>query len=177
MHRSRLGSVIIDCEDLEACVRFWSGALGVEPERDPEDGVYVGLTAPGGRHIFLQRVPERKTAKTRMHIDIETTTSRPRSGGSKGWGDAKGGPERVLGHAGPVRQRVLRDRAGDRQLPRPGANLGAVACKVTSTACIATGTVPLPRVARPAPRPPSPPLCRPRYRASAPRRRSRTAAA
>lgn len=72
MHRSRLGSVIIDCEDLEACVRFWAGALGVEPERNPEDEVYVGLTAPGGRHIFLQRVPEPKTAKTRMHIDIET---------------------------------------------------------------------------------------------------------
>ncbi len=72
MHRSRLGTVIIDCDDLESCIRFSSGALGVEPERDDEDGVYVGLTAPGGRHLFLQRVPERRTAKTRMHIDIET---------------------------------------------------------------------------------------------------------
>lgn len=72
MHRSRLGSVIIDCDDMEACILFWSGALGVEPERDAEDGVNVGLTAPGDRHLFLQSVPERKTAKTRMHIDIET---------------------------------------------------------------------------------------------------------
>ncbi len=72
MHRSRLGSIIIDCDDIEACVRFWSGALGVEPERNPEDEVYIGLTTPGGWHIFLQRVSERKTAKTRIHIDIET---------------------------------------------------------------------------------------------------------
>ncbi len=72
MHRSRLGSVIIDCEDPEACARFWGGALGVEPKPVGEDGVYIGLVAPGGRTIFIQRVPEHKTAKTRMHVDIET---------------------------------------------------------------------------------------------------------
>jgi hypothetical protein len=72
MHRSRLGSIIIDCEDPEACARFWGGALGVEPRPVGEDGVYIGLIAPGGRTIFVQRVPEHKTAKTRMHVDIET---------------------------------------------------------------------------------------------------------
>ena len=70
MHKSRLGSLVIDCDDLEAGARFWGGALGVEARRD--EG-WVSLHAPGGRHVWLQRVPERKTSvKNRVHVDIET---------------------------------------------------------------------------------------------------------
>lgn len=28
MHRSRIGSIMIDCDDLQAGVHFWSNALG-----------------------------------------------------------------------------------------------------------------------------------------------------
>jgi GNAT superfamily N-acetyltransferase len=71
MHRSRIGSIGIDCADLEAGVAFWSQALGMEPE--VEDEMYVNLKGePGEVRVFLQKVLEPKTAKTRVHIDIET---------------------------------------------------------------------------------------------------------
>jgi catechol 2,3-dioxygenase-like lactoylglutathione lyase family enzyme len=71
MHRSRLGSIVIDCDDLERGVLFWSGALGLsEADRDE---TYVELRPyVSGLRILLQRVPEPKTAKTRVHLDIET---------------------------------------------------------------------------------------------------------
>ena len=71
MHRSALTQVVIDCDDLDAGVRFWSGALGARVAS--WDGPYVTLgTEPGGLHIVLQRVPERKEAKSRIHLDIST---------------------------------------------------------------------------------------------------------
>lgn len=71
MHRSMLGQIIIDCDDLEAGVRFWSGALGTTvASREPP---YVFLeTAPEALMIGLQEVPERKTVKNRMHLDFMT---------------------------------------------------------------------------------------------------------
>ena len=73
MHRSRLGSLIIDCEtdDLESAADFWSQALGCRSERsaDPADENYVALeTGPNELHIELQRVEH----PSRVHIDIES---------------------------------------------------------------------------------------------------------
>ena len=71
MHQSRLGSIVIDCDDLKAGVAFWSAVLGLE-EGD-RDGNYVDLRGNiGGLRILLQKVPEKKTAKSRIHLDIET---------------------------------------------------------------------------------------------------------
>lgn len=74
MHRSRLHALVIDCDDLEAGVRFWTGALGTEVYEEPTpDNPYVGLKVTAGSLvILLQRVPEPRTAKSRMHLDIET---------------------------------------------------------------------------------------------------------
>lgn len=70
-HQSRVGSIGIDCDDLAAGVAFWSAALGLEPAA--EDGGYVDLRGDvGGLRVFLQRVPEPKSAKSRIHLDIET---------------------------------------------------------------------------------------------------------
>lgn len=70
MHRSKIWGVVIDCHDIEAGVRFWSGALGatVGNRGDP----YIRLE--GGSSplpILLQRVSEEKQAKSRVHLDIE----------------------------------------------------------------------------------------------------------
>lgn len=71
MHRSRLQSVVVDCEDIEAGERFWSAALGVGVRG--RDETYVLLEPVCGQLRFLlQRVPEPKTAKSRVHLDIET---------------------------------------------------------------------------------------------------------
>jgi hypothetical protein len=70
MHRSRLQTVVVDCDDLEAGERFWSAALGVgvRGRREP----YVLLEPVCGELRFLlQRVPEQKACKSRVHLDIE----------------------------------------------------------------------------------------------------------
>lgn len=74
MHRTRLGSLVIDCHDLPAGLAFWTAALGVnETEGDPGTEVYVSLGhVVGGLRLLLQKVPERKASKSRLHLDIET---------------------------------------------------------------------------------------------------------
>jgi glyoxalase superfamily protein len=74
MHRSRVCNLIIDSDNLEANLAFWSAALGVDHwELDgPDDNYGVLKENVGGLHVELQRVPEPKTAKSRVHLDIET---------------------------------------------------------------------------------------------------------
>lgn len=66
-------SVVLDCSDPELLAAFWTAAL--EYERVAEDGTFVGLRDPGGRlpTLVLQRVPEPKIAKNRMHLDVFST--------------------------------------------------------------------------------------------------------
>ena len=69
MHRSRLSSVVIDCEnaDLPAAVQFWSQALGRAAK--PAEGSYVPLEdRPGQPLVEVQRVSH----PSRVHLDIET---------------------------------------------------------------------------------------------------------
>ncbi len=74
MHRSRLGTIVIDCDDMEAGSRFWAGVfssslVGTCTGEDP----YLALAeSVSGLRILLQRVPEKKTAKNRVQLDIET---------------------------------------------------------------------------------------------------------
>lgn len=74
MHRTRVGSLVIDCHDLRAGLAFWTAALDVsETEGDPDNEVYVSLGhCIGGLRLLLQRVSETKSAKSRVHFDIET---------------------------------------------------------------------------------------------------------
>jgi predicted enzyme related to lactoylglutathione lyase len=54
---------------------FWSGALGAErePFDDMEQQIYRRLRLPGENiRVLLQAVPESKSSKTRVHVDIET---------------------------------------------------------------------------------------------------------
>jgi hypothetical protein len=69
MHKSRLCSINIDCEnaDLDAASLFWSRALGRAPRS--QDGNYVGLEDRAGQPwVSIQRV----THASRVHLDIET---------------------------------------------------------------------------------------------------------
>jgi predicted enzyme related to lactoylglutathione lyase len=69
---TRIG-LVLDCGDPEALASFWAAALGYE--RIGAAGQYVLLlpTEPGTPKLLLQRVPEAKIAKNRMHLDIETS--------------------------------------------------------------------------------------------------------
>jgi predicted enzyme related to lactoylglutathione lyase len=58
----------LDCNDLDVQARFWTAALGCDVEGVIE-GRYVALRGRGVS-LTLQRVPEAKTVKNRMHMDL-----------------------------------------------------------------------------------------------------------
>lgn len=59
--------VTIDCTDPARLARFWCAALDVEMIGD-----YGEFVLLGGENVRLglQRVPERKAAKNRVHVDL-----------------------------------------------------------------------------------------------------------
>ena len=73
MHKSRLGTVVIDCQttDVDAAAAFWSQALGWKSQviDDPINANYRQLeTPPDQPTMLVQGVPH----PSRVHIDIET---------------------------------------------------------------------------------------------------------
>jgi hypothetical protein len=82
--------VVIDCADPAALARFWATALGyvVQPPPEGFDSWPAFLGSVGvpesewnsrsavvdpdgnGPRVFLQRVPEAKTVRNRVHLDI-----------------------------------------------------------------------------------------------------------
>jgi len=67
---ARVG-LVLDCADPERLAEFWAAALDYTTVGGA--GNYVMLVDPSGGQpkLLLQRVPEPKTAKNRMHLDIE----------------------------------------------------------------------------------------------------------
>jgi catechol 2,3-dioxygenase-like lactoylglutathione lyase family enzyme len=63
-------SVVIDCADPERLARFWADLLGLRVR--PRESRYVALTRPpaGTPELVFQPVPEPKTGKVRVHLDI-----------------------------------------------------------------------------------------------------------
>lgn len=61
----------IDANDLDVMTEFWSTALRYVRGYNDDERYRDLLPADGnGPTVFLQQVPERKTAKNRVHIDI-----------------------------------------------------------------------------------------------------------
>jgi catechol 2,3-dioxygenase-like lactoylglutathione lyase family enzyme len=91
----RIDAIVIDCADAAPLARFWAAALGwrVAPydqdelERlsakgidDPEDDPSVMVEPPeseasGVPVLFFTEVPEAKTGKNRVHVDVVAETS------------------------------------------------------------------------------------------------------
>lgn len=74
-HRSRLCQFVIDVDDLDKGVAFWSAALDATPEPLPEasSGIYRQLRLPDAEiRILLQLTADPKITKERMHLDLET---------------------------------------------------------------------------------------------------------
>jgi predicted enzyme related to lactoylglutathione lyase len=75
MHRSRVCHFVIDVDDLDQGVRFWSAALGAteEPISQGSRHVYRKLRLPDDNiRVLLQRTDDPKVSKERMHLDLET---------------------------------------------------------------------------------------------------------
>jgi len=75
MSRARLAYVVLDTVDPERLAPFWTELLGVEVTARVADGQYVILGTPspatGAPALTFQKVPEGKTVKNRMHLDLE----------------------------------------------------------------------------------------------------------
>jgi predicted enzyme related to lactoylglutathione lyase len=65
--------IVIDCSDLGRSADFWSGVLGYALE-GAAVGTYQGLIPADGEgvEVLLQRVPDRKRDKNRLHLDLRT---------------------------------------------------------------------------------------------------------
>lgn len=66
--------IVLDCADLDRAADFWCAALSYRRYGSDSAGPYVSLhpTSEGSPELLLQRVPEPKTAKSRLHIDLRT---------------------------------------------------------------------------------------------------------
>lgn len=73
----RPDTLTFDCANPMKVATFWSAALGYELDIDPsepeDDGVLIRDPAGGAQEMYFQRVPEAKTAKNRVHLDVRPT--------------------------------------------------------------------------------------------------------
>ncbi|MGW6389600.1 VOC family protein [Streptomyces sp. NPDC055103] len=64
-----------DCADPGAQAAFWAQALGygMPPKTDPENR-WAAITDPDGKgpRLYFQTVPEGKTVKNRLHLDVRS---------------------------------------------------------------------------------------------------------
>jgi predicted enzyme related to lactoylglutathione lyase len=66
-------SLVLDCRDPKSLAAFWAGALDYVDVGSVENYTLLVPREPGGPHLLLQRVPEDKSAKNRMHLDVHTS--------------------------------------------------------------------------------------------------------
>ncbi len=67
--RARIDEIVFDCHDPARLVRFWAALLGGEPVDRTPDWSYID--PPDFVRVAFQQVPEGKTAKNRLHLDLD----------------------------------------------------------------------------------------------------------
>ena len=68
---SVIKSVSLDAADALALARFWAAVLGSDVDEDSTaEKAFVEAAGWGGPNMWFTRVPERKTAKNRVHFDL-----------------------------------------------------------------------------------------------------------
>jgi hypothetical protein len=66
-----IAALAIDCTDPHGLARWWSRLLGGSIDVDPQGDV-ITLHTPEGLAIDFLRVPEPKTGKNRLHLDLRS---------------------------------------------------------------------------------------------------------
>ena len=64
-----LDEVVVDCRDAARLADFWLGVLGGHVVRQSHE--WVALHPPRGITVSFQVVPEPKTVKNRVHLDVD----------------------------------------------------------------------------------------------------------
>jgi hypothetical protein len=67
---STLSAVVVDCRDPETLARFWCAALGYVVHGEAEGFVGIVPAEGGGPHLDFVLVPEPRTVKNRLHLDL-----------------------------------------------------------------------------------------------------------
>lgn len=62
--------ITLDCAEPQRLAEFWTAALGVSVAADYGEFVMLESPAPGAPRIGLQRVPEPRAGKNRVHVDF-----------------------------------------------------------------------------------------------------------
>ena len=77
---SKFTELSIDCADPHGLARFWCAVLGYEVLDDEDGFVSIGPPAEGGQRpgpvpptLLFAPVPEGKTVKNRLHLDVNPT--------------------------------------------------------------------------------------------------------
>ena len=69
----RIGNITFDCDDALVVANFWSQALGRALDPDGSSA-YCSIGGSDAERLtpawYFERVPETKTAKNRMHLDL-----------------------------------------------------------------------------------------------------------
>lgn len=65
-----VGTIMIDCNDMDAMVSFWSRALGLEEKARFPSYVWLNRLSEGGPSLAFQKVSEPRVGKNRIHLDI-----------------------------------------------------------------------------------------------------------
>jgi predicted enzyme related to lactoylglutathione lyase len=83
---STLDTVTVDCADPRRLARFWAASLAWVVDDAEDDGAFIrpsegghgsngGAVATGPTGLFFQKVPEPKTVKNRVHLDLRPPDS------------------------------------------------------------------------------------------------------
>jgi catechol 2,3-dioxygenase-like lactoylglutathione lyase family enzyme len=65
----RIDEVVFDCTEPAVLARFWAGVLGGQPVVRDDSWHFVDV--PGFTRMAFQRVPEGKSGKNRLHLDVD----------------------------------------------------------------------------------------------------------
>jgi predicted enzyme related to lactoylglutathione lyase len=68
---STLDTITIDCARPSDLAMFWARSLDWDVVDVDDDGAFVA-PREGGRGLFFQKVPEPKTVKNRVHLDLRS---------------------------------------------------------------------------------------------------------
>ncbi|MGH3161042.1 MAG: VOC family protein [Streptosporangiaceae bacterium] len=70
---SAIFNITFDCADPRALARFWGQVTGWPVIEEPQPGYEesaVGMPGEGRPRLYFVKVPERKIAKNRLHLDL-----------------------------------------------------------------------------------------------------------
>ena len=70
---SRISGVCIDTNDVGRATAFWSGMTGYKVEAAADEDATLAAPDGHGPGLFLQRVPEARSGKNRLHLDLATS--------------------------------------------------------------------------------------------------------